>query len=128
MKMPESMNSEASNPLQKQPRHQRWLKLTLVSWMTLIALLLVWHQRVPTPHPTSSLLLALLPLLIPAIALLKGKRGAVLTVAVIALLYFSHAVVGVTAGGIERIWAIAELLVSTCLFLSATFTAKYLPR
>lgn len=103
----------------------RWHRMTLLSWLTLLALLLVWHQRVPTPQPVLTLTLALLPLLIPAPWLLRGKRHALLAIAVIALLYFCHAVVGVMSPG-ETLWAAAELLVSLCLFVSATFTARLL--
>ncbi|HEX4909543.1 MAG TPA: DUF2069 domain-containing protein [Permianibacter sp.] len=104
----------------------RWHRLTVLSWLTLIALLLVWHQKVPTPQPFWSLALALLPLLLPAPWLLRGKRAAVLALAVLSLLYFCHAVVALMAGPGERIWAGAELLVSLCLFISSTFTARLL--
>lgn len=104
---------------------QRWLRLTILSWLTLIALLLVWHQRVPTAQPLLNIALALVPLLLPGIGLLKAKRNAVLALAVIALLYFCHAVVTVMSGR-EVIWGAAEVLVSICLFVSSTFTARLL--
>lgn len=105
---------------------QRWHRLTVLSWLTLIALLLVWHQRIPTTQPMVSLILALLPLLLPAVSLLRGQRGALLALAVIALLYFCHAIVALTAATGETLWAVAELLVSICLFVSSTLTARLL--
>lgn len=118
--------SSSATPPAKHTTPHRWLRLTLLSWLTLIALLLVWHQRVPTEQPLVSALLALLPLLLPAPWLLRGSRNACLAMAVIALLYFCHAVVALASGGKELPWAIAELLVSSCLFLSSTLTARLL--
>lgn len=105
---------------------RRWHRITVLSWLTLIALLLVWHQKVPTPQPFWSLGLALLPILIPAPWLLRGKRGAALALAVLSLLYFCHAIVALMASPGELLWALAELLVSLCLFISSTFTARLL--
>lgn len=105
---------------------QRWHRIMLLSWLTLIALLLVWHQRVPTPQPLVTLLLGLAPLLLPAPWLLRGKRNAALAIAVIALLYFCHAIVAAMSDTGERLWALAELLVSLCLFTSATLLARVL--
>lgn len=92
----------------------------------MIALLLVWHQKVPTPQPFWSVALALLPVLIPGPWLLRGSRAAVLALAVLSLLYFCHAIVAVMANKGETLWAVAELLVSLCLFISSTFTARLL--
>lgn len=124
--------SATAAPQAKHATAHRWLRLTLLCWLTLIALLLVWHQRMPTGQPLISLLLALLPLLLPAPWLLRGSRNACLAMAVIALLYFCHAIVALVSsvapvsGGKELPWAIAELLVSCCLFLSSTLTARLL--
>jgi len=123
-----SRNDNAENGASPSRRSacQRWLRLTLLSWLTLIALLLVWHQRIPTPQPLPALALALIPLLVPAPWLVRGSRGAILTIAVIALLYFCHAVVELTSPLGETLWASAELLVSLCLFTSSTLTARLL--
>ena len=105
---------------------QRWHRMTVLSWLTLIALLLVWHQRVPTPQPMTALLIGLLPLLIPAPWLFRGRRNAALALAVISLLYFCHAIVALTSDQGEQLWAAAELLVSSCLFASSTMLARVL--
>ena len=120
--------TESAQPTTTKTRStaQRWHRLTVLCWLTLIALLLVWHQRIPTPQPMISLSLGLLPLLLPAPWLLRGQRGALLAMAVITLLYFCHAIVALTGATGETLWAVAELLVSICLFISSTLTARLL--
>ncbi|QGX41210.1 DUF2069 domain-containing protein [Permianibacter aggregans] len=101
-----------------------WHRLAVVSVLFLLALLVFWNWRVPTPTPLISTLIAVVPLLIILWPLLRGFRVAFVYTALIMLLYFSHAIVTLTASAAEWLWAGMELVLSIVIFVACLYAAR----
>ncbi|MDA3914615.1 DUF2069 domain-containing protein [Oleiagrimonas sp.] len=89
-------------------------------WIGLIVLQPLWHAwLVPNPHDPlgAVLLLALLPLLLPLLAVRRPGR-ALLWAGIVALFYFCHGVAEAWAIPAERVPAVLEIILSLMLILS----------
>lgn len=102
------------------PRRRYALIAGYAGWIGLIVLQLVWHVWLfPDAHDSLAavLLLALLPLLLPALALRRPSR-ALIWAGMVALFYFSHGVAEAWSVPAERALALAEIGLSLLLILA----------
>ena len=92
-------------------------KLGLAAWAALVALQLLWHGWLLPPQnlPTAWVLaIAVIPLLLPLVALRKPRR-ALLWVGMLALFYFCHGVAEAASSAAERRLAVVEIALSVLL-------------
>lgn len=102
------------------PRQRRARAAGYTGWIGLIVLQPVWHAWLaPEPHDPlgAVLLLALVPLLLPLLALRRPAR-ALLWAGIVALFYFCHGVAEAWAIPAERVPAILEIALSLLLIFS----------
>ncbi|MDH5572844.1 MAG: DUF2069 domain-containing protein [Gammaproteobacteria bacterium] len=108
-----------------------WIKLTrilsLASWFSLFALLLLWNTLLmpSTRFPVSLVLIVMVgPLLFPLRGLLHGKAYTHAWASFLIMLYFIHGVQEAWANPEERIYALLEILFSMVFYLSAIMYAR----
>ncbi|HEX7340399.1 MAG TPA: DUF2069 domain-containing protein [Rhodanobacteraceae bacterium] len=89
-------------------------KLGFVAWTALVLLQVAWHGLVATPFDGKVLTLALVPLLLPLLAMRRPTR-ALLWTGIIALFYFAHGVSDAWTLPETRIWALLEVALSVIL-------------
>lgn len=106
----------------------RWHRMAVLQVLFLMALLVFWNVKVPTPTPLISIGIACAPLLLCIWPLIRAKRAAFVYCAVLMLLYFSHAIVTLTASFGEWLWASMELVLSTGIFIACLYAAKIINR
>jgi uncharacterized membrane protein len=102
------------------PRQRRARLTGYLGWLGLIALQPIWHAWLaPDPHePLSAvLILALLPLLLPLLAIRRPAR-ALLWAGIVALFYFSHGVAEAWSLPNERMLALAQVALSLLLIFA----------
>lgn len=95
-------------------------------WFLLLVLQPVWHAWLAPPTETAmapTLVLCLLPLLLPALAL-RTPRRALLWAAIVSLLYFSHGIAEFWSHPPLRILATAEIVFSLAVVLAAGFDGR----
>lgn len=108
----------------------RWI--TLIAWVSLGFLILVWNTFLLDRHHHTimgSLIIALVPLLLPLKGMGRGKIRAFIAVAMLSLLYFMHGVTEVFEPG-ENLPAVLEVACSLIAFVGAVgyaHIAKSLP-
>lgn len=96
--------------------------LTLVSYITLIGLLLGWYG-IHDPSPVA-LIALLLPLLFPLRGLLKGDPYTFAWSSFLILIYFIHGVVEAYANPAVRLLAGFEILCSVAFYSGAVLYAR----
>jgi uncharacterized membrane protein len=104
----------------------RWL--TLVSYFSLLTLLMLWTTLLSPPlHAPISLMLLVLvgPLLLPLRGLLHGRPYTHAWTSFLVLLYFLHGVVELYANPAQRLYAGLEILFSVGLYCGAILFARY---
>ena len=97
-----------------------------VAWSLLLALQILWHALLAPPAPAlmaSTLVLCLVPLLLPLLALRNPRRG-LLWVAIVCLFYFSHGVAEAWSHPHLRLLAGAEIVLSLMVILAAGFDGR----
>ncbi|MDH3947872.1 MAG: DUF2069 domain-containing protein [Gammaproteobacteria bacterium] len=96
--------------------------LTLLSYIALVGLILIWHGWiVPSPE---ALILLLLPLLFPLRGILKGNPYTHAWSSFLILLYFIHGIVEAYANPQVRMWALIEVLFSVTFYTGAVLYAR----
>lgn len=101
-------------------RQRRAQVAGFVGWAGLIVLQPLWHAwLVPDPHAPMGavMVLALLPLLLPLLAIRRPRR-ALLWAGIVALFYFSHGIAEAWALPAERAPALAQVAFSLLLILA----------
>ena len=98
-------------------------RLTLFSYIALVAVLLAWYGLL-YPAPLI-LILLLLPLLFPLKGLLKGSPYTHAWSSFLILLYFIHGVVEAYANPSVRMWALLEVLFSVTFYTGAVLYARW---
>ncbi len=98
-------------------------RLTLFSYIALVAVLLAWYGLL-YPAPLI-LILILLPLLFPLKGLLKGSPYTHAWSSFLILLYFIHGVVEAYANPSVRMWALLEVLFSVTFYTGAVLYARW---
>jgi uncharacterized membrane protein len=97
-------------------------RLTLISYIALVSVLLTWYGLV-YPAPIL-LILLLLPLLFPLRGILKGNPYTHAWSSFLILLYFIHGVVEAYANPPVRMLALLEVLFSVTFYVGAVLFAR----
>jgi uncharacterized membrane protein len=97
-------------------------RLTLLSYIALVGLILIWYGWI-VPSPVA-LILLLLPLLFPLRGILKGNPYTHAWSSFLILLYFIHGVVEAYANPPVRMWALLEVLFSVTFYTGAVLYAR----
>ena len=101
--------------------------LTLASWFSLFALLLLWNTVLApsSRFPTSLVLITMIgPLLFPLRGLLHGKAYTYAWSSFLIMLYFIHGGIEAWANPEERLYAILEIIFSILFYISAIMYAR----
>lgn len=102
-------------------------KLTLVSYLSLIIWLVVWHFFL-TPDKTTSttftLLFWIVPILLPAKGLIEGKPYTHAWTNFIVMYYLLHGLTAVYAVEGERFYAFIEIILCCSLFTGCSYYAR----
>ncbi|HET7268553.1 MAG TPA: DUF2069 domain-containing protein [Oleiagrimonas sp.] len=99
------MSATTTPPRVRHARHAGF-----AAWAALLVLELVWHLWL-APFDAPALALAIVPLLLPLLALRRPER-ALLWIGIIALFYFAHGVSDAWVSPAWRIPALIEMLLS----------------
>jgi len=75
--------------------------------------------------PTLSFCMFTIPLLFPMKGLLKGNPYTFAWVNFILMIYFLHSLTTFVVSSEDRLWAIIEFSLTSIMFLSASYYAKY---
>ncbi len=100
--------------------------LGLVAWAALLLLQPIWHVWLVPPATSAmlpTLLLSVVPLLLPLLALRQARR-ALLWAAIVSLFYFSHGIAEVWSHPQLRLLAGIEIILSTLVILAAGFDGR----
>jgi uncharacterized membrane protein len=97
-------------------------RLTLISYIGLVGLLLSWYGWIE-PSPVA-LILLLLPLSFPLKGIIKGNPYTYAWSSFLILLYFIHGVVEAYANPPVRILALLEVLISVMFYTAAVLYAR----
>ena len=97
-------------------------RLTLISYVALVSVLLIWYG-LANPAPIL-LILLLLPLLFPIRGILKGNPYTHAWGSFLILLYFIHGVVEAYANPAVRMLALLEVLFSLTFYTGAVLYAR----
>lgn len=102
-------------------------KLTLISYISLIVWLVVWHFFFTIDKPTSTLftlLFWIVPILLPAKGLFEGKPYTYAWTNFIVMYYLLHGLTAVYAVEGERLYALVEIILCCVLFTGCSFYAR----
>lgn len=114
------------------PKHSGFYrKLTLVSYVSLLLWVILWHGVVSPSESVAVWLKPLawsLPLLLPLAGIIKGNPYTHAWANFILMLYFVHSSATLWTHPGEWFYALVELLLTTAAFIGATFYARYAGR
>lgn len=102
-------------------------KLTLTSYFLLIIWLVVWHFFLTIDKTTSTLftlLLWIVPILLPAKGLIEGKPYTHAWTNFIVMYYLLHGLTAIYVVDGERLYALVEIILCTSLFIGCSFYAR----
>lgn len=105
-----------------------WLRLTAcISLISLILLGIAWEGYLaPLKTSGSTLVLKVIPLLLPLFGILHGRRYTYQWASMLILLYFIEGVVRAwSEQGLSAQLALVEVVLSLVFFLSTIFYARY---
>lgn len=99
--------------------------LGFVAWAALLILQPVWHVWLvpPTTAMMPTLVLSIVPLLLPLLALRQPRR-ALLWAAIGSLFYFSHGIAELWSHPHLRLLAFIEIVLSTLVIAAAGFDGR----
>lgn len=100
--------------------------LGFVAWAALLLLQPIWHVWLVPPATSAmlpTLLLSVVPLLLPLLALRQARR-ALLWAAIVSLFYFSHGIAEVWSHPHLRLLGCIEIALSTLVILAAGFDGR----
>jgi uncharacterized membrane protein len=106
---------------------QFYRRLTLSSYFSLIAWLVIWHFFLTPDKVTSTLftvLLWIIPILLPMKGLLQGKPYTYAWTNFIVMYYLLHGLTSIYAVEGERLYALIEILLCCALFTGGSFYAR----
>ena len=90
-----------------------WGRLAAAAWIALIALQAAWHALLPPPHGAGNIYLAaaaIIPLLLPALGVLRGSLRSMTWAGYLAMLYLVIGIMEAWANPPQRIPALAQVL------------------
>ncbi len=101
--------------------------ITLVAYFSLLIFMPLWLivLNPSSMSPWLSLALFTLPLLLPMRGLLKGNPYTYAWSNFILMLYFLHSLTTLWVSKSDLIWALIELILTSIMFLSGSYYAKY---
>lgn len=102
--------------------------LALTSYGLLLSWMGIWHFFLASDQPYSPgfvVLMYILPLLLPARGLLKGRPYTYAWANFITLLYIIHGITIAYADQDERMYAIIELVLACAMFTGCSLFARY---
>ena len=96
------------------------------SLIALIVLCIAWEAMLAPIRPGgSSLILKVLPLLIPLFGILRGRRYTYQWASMFVLIYFTEGVVrGWSDNGLSKILALVEVALTIIFFIAALYYAR----
>jgi len=103
-------------------------QITLVSYFSLLIFMPLWLIFLNPSQglsPTLSFCMFTIPLLFPMKGLLKGNPYTFAWVNFILMIYFLHSLTTFVVSSEDRLWAIIEFSLTSIMFLSASYYAKY---
>ncbi|MFT5759057.1 MAG: putative membrane protein [Alteromonadaceae bacterium] len=103
-------------------------KITLVSYFSLLLFMPLWLIVLSPSQglsPILSLCMFTLPLLLPMKGLLAGNPYTFAWSNFVLMIYFLHSLTTLVVSADDRIWALIELSLTSIMFLSASYYAKY---
>jgi len=103
-------------------------QITLVSYFSLLIFMPLWLIVLNPSQglsPTLSFCMFTIPLLFPMKGLLKGNPYTFAWVNFILMIYFLHSLTTFVVSSEDRLWAIIEFSLTSIMFLSASYYAKY---
>jgi len=102
-------------------------RITLAAYFSLILFMPLWLIFISPSSlsPWTSLLLFTVPLLLPLPGLLKGNPYTFAWANFIIMLYFLHSLTTLWVSPTDLLWASIELVLTSIVFLSGTYYAKY---
>ncbi len=102
--------------------------ITLVSYFSLLLFMPLWLIFLSPSQglsPILSLCMFTVPLLFPMRGLLKGNPYTFAWSNFVLMIYFLHSLTTLVVSEEDRLWAIIELVLTSIMFLSASYYAKY---
>ena len=102
-------------------------KLTLTSYLLLIIWLVIWHFFLTIDKTTSTLftlLLWIVPILLPAKGLIEGKPYTHAWTNFIVMYYLLHGLTAIYVVDGERLYALVEIILCCTLFTGCSFYAR----
>ena len=102
--------------------------MTLVSYFSLLVYMPMWLILINPSEglsPLLSLTMFTLPLLFPMRGLLKGNPFTYAWTNFILMIYFLHSLTTLWVSAEDLLWASIELILTSIMFLSGTYYAKY---
>jgi len=103
-------------------------KITLSSYFSLLIFMPLWLLVLSPSQglsPILSLCMFTIPLLLPMKGLLKGDPYTFAWSNFVLMIYFLHSLTTLIVSAEDRVWAIIELFLTSIMFLSASYYAKY---
>jgi uncharacterized membrane protein len=107
---------------------EAYRKTALFGYFSLLAFMPLWLLVLNPSEGLSPLLtivMFIVPLLLPLRGLLKGEPYTFAWSNFIVLIYFLHSLTTLWVSPEDRVWASLELLFATIMFLAGTYYAKY---
>jgi len=103
-------------------------KITLSSYFSLLIFMPLWLLVLSPSQglsPILSLCMFTIPLLLPMKGLLKGDPYTFAWSNFVLMIYFLHSLTTLIVSAEDRVWAVIELFLTSIMFLSASYYAKY---
>ncbi|SEL04550.1 Uncharacterized membrane protein [Colwellia chukchiensis] len=103
-------------------------KITLVAYFSLLIYMPLWLIVLSDSSALSApltLIMFVLPLLLPIKGLVQGNPYTYAWSNFIVMIYFLHSLTTLWVSADEKLWALAELLLATIMFIAASYYAKY---
>lgn len=103
-------------------------KIALISYFSLLIYMPLW-LIVLSPSsglsPTLTIVMFVVPLLLPIRGILSGNPYTYAWTNFIVMIYFLHSLTTLWVAPEDRLWASIELILASALFFAATYYAKY---
>ena len=102
--------------------------ITLISYFSLLLFMPLWLILLSPSNglsPMLTLIMFTLPLLFPLKGLVAGNPYTYAWSSFIIMIYFLHSLTTLWVSPKDMLWASIELLLSTVMFLAASYYAKY---
>ena len=103
-------------------------KIALISYFSLLIYMPLWLIILSPSSglsPTLTIVMFVVPLLLPIRGILSGNPYTYAWTNFIVMIYFLHSLTTLWVAPEDRLWAAIELILASALFFAATYYAKY---